>query len=120
MFKSSGISQGSNGNYRICISPEMAKRATPVIDKDAHCPPAKVTRNGNQVGFEVSCTYNGVTSVGKGTSTNSGDVITTEMDMTSKMCIRDSRYGRCGAASGGFTSPQSGPMKCISASVWMT
>jgi hypothetical protein len=83
MFKSTGISQGSDGNYRICISPEMAKRATPVIDKNAHCPPAKVTRNGNQVGFEVSCTYNGVTSVGKGTSTNSGDVITTEMDMTS-------------------------------------
>jgi hypothetical protein len=30
----------------------------------------------------VNCTSNGITTVGKGTSTNSGDVVTTEMDMT--------------------------------------
>jgi Protein of unknown function (DUF3617) len=82
MFKSNGISQGSDGNYRICISPEMAKRATPVVDKDARCPAAKATHNGNQTSFEVNCTYNGITTVGKGTSTSSGDVVTTEMDMT--------------------------------------
>jgi hypothetical protein len=82
MYKSSGLSQGSNGSFRICISPEMAKRANPIVDKDARCPAAKVTRNGNQTRFEMNCTYNGVTTAGKGTSTNSGDVVTTEIDMT--------------------------------------
>jgi hypothetical protein len=83
MFKSSGISQGNNGSFRICISPAMAKRATPVIDKDARCQPATVTHNGNQTSFEVNCTSNGITTVGKGTSTATGDTVATEVDVTS-------------------------------------
>jgi hypothetical protein len=82
MFKSNGMPQVSDGRFRICISPAMAKRDTPVIDKDAHCQPAKLTHNGNQSSFEMNCTSNGVTAVGKGTRTVAGDVITTEVDMT--------------------------------------
>lgn len=82
MFKSNGMPQVSDGRFRICVSPAMAKRDTPVIDKDAHCQPAKLTHNGNQSSFEMNCTSNGVTAVGKGTRTVAGDVITTEVDMT--------------------------------------
>jgi|SRR5580658_7959513 hypothetical protein len=82
MFKSNGVSQGSDGGFRICISPEMAKRNTPVIDKDGRCQPAKVSHSGNQTSFEVNCTSNGVTTVGKGTWTAAGDVVTAEADVT--------------------------------------
>jgi Tfp pilus assembly protein PilV len=82
MFKSNGVSQGSNGGFKICVSPEMAKRNTPVIDKDGRCQPAKVSHSGSQTSFEVNCASNGVTSVGKGSATTAGDVITTEEDVT--------------------------------------
>src|SRR6202167_648052 len=82
MIKSNGLALGNDGGFRICISPEMAKRNTPVIDKEARCQPAKVARSGNRTSFEVNCASNGVTTVGKGTATTSGDVITMEEDVT--------------------------------------
>jgi Tfp pilus assembly protein PilV len=82
MFKSNGLGLGSDGGFRICISPEMAKRNTPVIDKEGRCRPAQVAHSGNQTSFEVNCASNGVTTVGKGTATTTGDVITMEMDVT--------------------------------------
>jgi hypothetical protein len=82
MIKSNGLALGNDGGFRICISPEMAKRNTPVIDKEGRCQPAKVARSGNRTSFEVNCASNGVTTVGKGTATTSGDVITMEEDVT--------------------------------------
>lgn len=82
MMKSNGMSQGGDSSFKICISPEMAKRATPVVDKDGRCPTAKVTHEGNRTSFEMNCTLNGTTTVGKGTSTISGDVVTNAVDMT--------------------------------------
>jgi Tfp pilus assembly protein PilV len=74
---------GGNGAFRMCVSPAMAARNHPVLDKDGQCQPAKLTRNGNQMSFEVNCTRNGHTTVGTGTSTIDGDVIHSEMNMTS-------------------------------------
>jgi Tfp pilus assembly protein PilV len=82
MFKSNGIGQGTDGGFRICVSPEMAKRNTPVIDKDGRCQPAKMTHSGNQTTFEISCSHNGITTSGKGSATASPDLISTQVDMT--------------------------------------
>jgi Protein of unknown function (DUF3617) len=83
MLKSNGVSPGSDGGFRFCVSPEMAKRNSPVIDKDGRCPASKVTHSGNQTSFEMNCTNNGNTIADKGTWTFAGDVITSEADMTS-------------------------------------
>jgi hypothetical protein len=82
MFKQKGISQGSDGSYRLCVTPEMAKRDAPVVDKDGRCQPTKVTHSGNQTTYEINCSSNGTTTVGKGETTAAGDLITTRSDMT--------------------------------------
>ena len=74
---------GGNGGFRICVSPEMAKRNTPVIDKDGRCQPATVNHSGNVTTYEFSCSSNGSSRQGKGQVTTVGDVITTVADMTS-------------------------------------
>jgi hypothetical protein len=76
------MSAGANGATRICISPDMAKRATPMVDQSGSCQPATVNRNGDTTSFEFNCTINGAASAGKGESTISGDVITTRTDIT--------------------------------------
>jgi hypothetical protein len=70
------------GGTRICISPAMAARDKPIVDKEGRCEPAMVKRSGNKTSFEFNCTSDGRTSVGKGESIASGDMITTRMDMT--------------------------------------
>jgi hypothetical protein len=82
MFKDRGIGQGGDGGYRLCISPEMAKRDTPIVDKDGRCQPTKVTHSGNQTSYEFSCSSNGMTTVGKGESTATGDLISNRSDVT--------------------------------------
>jgi hypothetical protein len=82
MLKQHGVGMSNGGNIRICISPEMARRDKPMIDKEGHCEPATVNHSGNQTTFEFSCTSNGVTSTGKGSSTVNADVISTHVDMT--------------------------------------
>ncbi len=81
-MKQHGMGQGSDGGFRICITPEMAKRDKPVLDKEGRCQPATVTHNGNQMSFEYSCAFNGSTMSGKGISTISGDTVTTHVDAT--------------------------------------
>ena len=83
VMKQHGASMApGDGTIRLCISPEMASRDTPWVDPKGRCQPAKVTRSGNQATFEVSCAADGTTTNGKGTSTVSGDLITSQMDMT--------------------------------------
>lgn len=82
MLKQRGAAQGSNGGFRMCITPEMAQRDKPIVDKEGRCQPATVSHNGNQTTYEFSCTMNGVTTSGKGTAVASGDLITTHADMT--------------------------------------
>jgi hypothetical protein len=60
----------------------MAKRETPVIDKEGRCQPVKLTRTGNQMSFEINCAVRGVTTTGKGVSTIGADTISTQVDMT--------------------------------------
>jgi hypothetical protein len=81
-LKQSGAAQGSNGGFRICISPEMAKRDTPIVDKEGRCQPTKVSHSGNQTTYEFSCNIHGNTMSGKGEATASGDLITTRTDVT--------------------------------------
>jgi hypothetical protein len=74
---------GNNGGFRICVSPEMAKRNTPMIDKDGRCQPATVNHSGNVTTYEFSCSSNGSSRQGKGQVTTVGDVVTNVADMTS-------------------------------------
>jgi hypothetical protein len=80
MLPSTGM--GSNGGFRICVSPEMAKRNTPIVDKDGHCQPTTVNHSGNQTSYEFSCGSNGSTRQGKGQITTVGDVVTNVSDVT--------------------------------------
>jgi Protein of unknown function (DUF3617) len=84
MLKDKGISQGSDGNFHLCVSPEMAKLDKPIVDKDGHCQPATLKHSGNKTTYEFNCTANGVTSSGKGEATVAGDLITTQTDATTK------------------------------------
>jgi Tfp pilus assembly protein PilV len=72
----------ANGAVRVCISPEMAKHNAPVIDKDGHCRPASQQRSGNHMSYEFSCETNGTLSTGKGESTVTGELVTSQMDLT--------------------------------------
>jgi hypothetical protein len=76
-----GPTAGSNGTMRMCISPEMASRDKPLIDREG-CEPATVNRSGNHTTFEFSCTRNGNVTSGKGETTTSGDTISTVVDTT--------------------------------------
>lgn len=76
-----GMSNGS-GNMKICISPAMAAKKQPIIDKEGKCPPAKFRTTGNVTTFEINCTQNGRTTVGSGTSTINGDSVMTSTNMT--------------------------------------
>ena len=71
-----------NGNFRICISPEFAKRDQPIIDKEGHCQPATVKHDGNVTSYEFSCSSNGASRRGKGEIVSNGDALTNRVDMT--------------------------------------
>jgi hypothetical protein len=73
---------GGGGTMQICISEEMAKRDTPMVDPDGRCQPTKMSRSGNTTRYEIDCTTEGRRSVGKGESTVSGNTISSRMDMT--------------------------------------
>ena len=76
------MGKASGGGTKICISPAMAAKDAPMVDREGRCEPAKVTRSGNRTSFEFNCTRNGRTMTGQGMSIASGDTITTRMDMT--------------------------------------
>ena len=83
MMKGTGANSASAGSLaRICISPAMSAKNTPMVDHEGRCAPAKVTRNGNKSTFEFNCTANGRTMVGSGESTTNGDRISTSVNMT--------------------------------------
>jgi len=81
-LKQSGVSQGSNGSFRICVSPAMAKLDKPIVDKDGRCQPAVVQHDGARTSYEFNCTTDGTTTTGKGTAVASGDTITAHVEMT--------------------------------------
>ncbi len=83
MLGQNGVGAADRG-YRICITPAMAKRDTPMVDRDGRCQPATVNHSGNRTTFEFSCTKDGVTTTGKGAATVDGDVIATHVDLSSR------------------------------------
>jgi len=84
MVGSKGAANPGGGSAtRICISPAMAARNEPMADPQGRCPPANISRSGNTMSFEFSCTREGVTTTGKGTNTITGDTANTHLDMTS-------------------------------------
>ncbi len=84
MLKQHGTRTGSDGGTRICVSAEMARRDKPFLDRDGRCQPATVARHGNHATFEFSCTRDGVTTTGKGSSTAGADLIATHLDMSTR------------------------------------
>jgi len=81
MMKQSGVSAGSNGSFRICVSPEMAQRDAPVLDRQGRCQPASIKQHGSTTDFQFSCTTNGVTMSGKGQAVMLGNVIKTHTEV---------------------------------------
>src|SRR5665213_1092278 len=82
MLNQNGISRGGDGSFRICVSPEMAKRDTPILDRNGRCQPGATDHNGNKTTFQFSCGFNGTTMAGKGEASVAGDVITTRTNTT--------------------------------------
>jgi hypothetical protein len=82
MMGRQGMSMGPGGATRMCISEEMAKRDTPVVDPDGRCQPTKMSRSGSTVRYEFDCVMEGRRSIGKGESTYSGNSVRSRMDMT--------------------------------------
>lgn len=82
MMGRQGMSMGPGGATRMCISEEMAKRDTPVVDPEGRCQPTKMSRSGNTMRYEFDCVMEGRRTVGKGESTASGNTINARMDAT--------------------------------------
>lgn len=83
ILKQNGV-QGSNGGFRICISPEMAQRNAPPVDRNGHCQPASVQQHGSSTDYQFSCTTNGITMTGKGQAVMLGNVIKTHTEVTTR------------------------------------
>lgn len=81
MMRQQGIGIGPGGATRLCISEEMARRDTPVIDPDGRCQPTKTSRSGNTVRYEFDCMIEGRRSQGRGESTFSGNTVHARMEM---------------------------------------
>lgn len=77
-----GASMGADATVKMCITPALSKRQSPFLDRSGHCQPATMTRIGNRTNFTINCRFNGNTTVGKGESTATGDIITSRIDMT--------------------------------------
>ncbi len=82
MMQHSGVSLAENGGIRMCITPEMARRDVPVVDKDGACKPTNLQRSGNHMSYEITCTKGGTKMTGTGESTISGDSVSTRSNMT--------------------------------------
>lgn len=84
MLKQHGVNESGNGSFRICITPEMAKRDTPVLDREGRCKPIDLRRSGNRTTYTFDCTSHGVTTTGKGVATIGSERVTTETDATTQ------------------------------------
>lgn len=73
---------GGSIGHRQCVSPEMARRNTPVIDPHGHCQPAEVIRRGDVGSFQFSCRTDGLTIAIKGEATYEADRVSTRTDLT--------------------------------------
>ncbi len=73
---------GPSAGARLCISPDMAAKDTPMVDPEGRCKPTKVSRSGNSTSFEFDCKQNGRSMAGKGVNIASGDEIKSVIDMT--------------------------------------
>lgn len=82
VMKGVGVQGQGDGAIRMCISASMAAKNNAWGAHESKCPPAKVDRSGNKVTYEINCTANGHTTVGKGESTVSDDRITSHVDLT--------------------------------------
>lgn len=82
MMGRQGMAMGPGGATRMCISEEMAKRDTPMVDPDGRCQPTKMSRSGSTMRYEFDCVMEGRRTVGKGESTASGNTINARMDAT--------------------------------------
>ena len=82
MMKQSGLRQDGEGGYRVCISPQMAQRNAPVLDREGRCQPASIKQHGGTTDFQFSCTTNGVSMSGKGEAIALANVIKTHTEVT--------------------------------------
>ncbi len=79
-----GPSVGANGTVKMCISAALARRDAPIVDRTGQCRPSNVTHSGDRTTFTIHCNADGNTTTGKGESTVSGNVITSQVDMTTR------------------------------------
>lgn len=84
MLGQHGMSTGAGGGYRICLTPQMAKRDTPIIDRDGHCRMSQVTHSGSRTSFSFSCRSGGTTTTGTGVASMSADWVSTRTDATTR------------------------------------
>lgn len=83
MMQQYGAPQISDGGgIRICVTPEMAKRDVPVVDKDGACQTANVSRSGNRMTYEIQCSKEGRQVSGKGETIRNGDSVSINGDTT--------------------------------------
>lgn len=71
------------GTTKICITPAQLAQSLPMVDPQGNCQTDNLVHAGNKTSFEFHCNRAGRTSAGKGSSTASGEMIHTRLDMTS-------------------------------------
>ena len=82
MMGQRGMKMGGDASIRMCVTPEMAKRDKPLVDRTGQCQPNVVSRSGDRMEFEFNCTVAGTATSGKGSWAVHGDSITSTADTT--------------------------------------
>jgi hypothetical protein len=67
---------------RICVSAQMAASERPMADPQGRCEGSKLTRSGNKLHFDMNCSGEGRSMVGKGDTVIDGDSVSTVVDAT--------------------------------------
>jgi hypothetical protein len=84
MGEHSGLTLGSSGNTRMCISADEARRDKPIVDRERRCQPTAVEHSATRTTFTINCTSNGVLTTGKGEAVAAGDLITSTVDLNTR------------------------------------
>lgn len=64
--RENGANLGATASFSICLTPELVRLRTPILDADNRCHPTAVSQSGRHMKFRFSCASEGVSMIGEG------------------------------------------------------
>lgn len=84
LLSHAGVAEGSQGSFRVCVSPQMARENLPLLDREGHCHPVVLRRTATHVDFRFRCTGRGTSLSGSGRAELAADLVTSRTDVLSR------------------------------------